>query len=194
MAWEDGKTYSTSSIADAVFSRMGLDPSQALDQEKAAAVESINRALVAIWTHYPWFEVLEVVSTAVSADSDGDPYVGMVSDQLECEGIYAKNPDKNPTASSLSFRQVRNSVHILGTQPAIVYMRYWPVPPVITTGTLSTAVVPWAFHSYIISRGYSEMLIGDGQHEKSSLIAAEAEKNLYDLQHQSERRKQGINL
>ena len=209
MGWWNQPLATTGSIANAVFSRMGLDPAQALAQEKAAVAEAIQQGLERIWTHYAWDEVLD---TETYYPANGLVSIGTNDNVLEIEGIYTKDPDVNPTISSLKFNQVRRKVHLLETAPATIIARYWPIPPSIEASYFSPDTstytgeglidnsegangygVPKIFYSYLVSRAYQEMLIGDGQHDKAGLIAGEAEQILYQKQQEADRRKMGIN-
>lgn len=203
MSWWEQPLTSTGSIADAVFTKMGLDPAGALDQEKSAVAEAIEIAINRLWTHYPWTEILDTENFYITNDLFS---IGTNENILEIEGVYTKDPDANPDISSLKFKQVRRKVHVLETAPAMVIARYWPKVPSVTTALFNPSTnstieehidnsdgalaygLPQIFQNYIITRSYQEMLIGDGQHEKAGLIAAEAEQILFQEQNKAERR------
>lgn len=210
MSWRNLQTYSLQLLVNQVATKLGIKPSDLLEEEKGAIIEGVNLGITSAWDHYPWPEVLEVYASTVVTTSDGD-YASILdnssAEMLTVEGVYPKHPGINPTVSPISFNQFEDKLYLLDTGvPSTVYIQYWPVPPVYETGHITSTssyigtanssdmnVVPYFLHRYLLFKAQAEMLMGDGQHDKAALISAEAERTLYQEQSKAENKKQGVN-
>tara|TARA_Y100000593_G_scaffold33336_1_gene65581 strand:- start:5958 stop:6596 length:639 start_codon:yes stop_codon:yes gene_type:complete len=211
MSWKSLQTYSLQLLVNQVAGKLGIKPADLLEEEKVGIIDGINLGITTAWDQYPWPEILETYEGNVIESADGD-YTSILdnsnAEMLTIEGVYSKHPGSNPTSSPITYNQYGDRLYLLDSGlPSTVFIQYWPVPPVYETSDItstisepiSTAspsdrnVVPYVLHRFLLHKSYADMLLGDGQHDKASLIAAEAERILYQEQSKADNKRQGYN-
>lgn len=181
------KTVTVQSILLNAASRAGLDGSSVdnlSSTTKTIMLSNLDIHLRSAWEFFDWPDLVRIEERTVQTGTDDDLYIDKAqsgeTEIGEVFSVYQDNPNTHAAPRQINFWVDVDKIRLPSDCPDEVYVRFRLTPTEIsaTTSTALAQTVPHFLADYVRYSLTGDLMVEDGQIDKSEVMYAKAEQYL----------------